>query len=574
MKIKFLLPFLLLAFCGFSQFKKEIDSINKLDYTFISNNLETCKSLFEKNIRDSKRINYEVGQANSLNNLGLVYALLGVYDLSVANYIKSVKIFEKQKNFEKVARIYSDIGFRIRYVDEKKGFYYFRLAIKIGEQNNIGKELAPIYNNYGELFLEREVDSALYYYKKSLKIAQEKNVVISIPFSLNKIAVAYAKKKLFKLAFSYLDKSDEIRYKTKDDWGIADNLAYRGDIFYEIPVIDSAIFYYEKSIILARKTKYNSLERFCLERLADLYERKGAFGNALFHFKKFKELEDSALNKNVKNELANFEVKYGTEKTKRELAEKNLKLEANKKWITLSLSAVFFVLLILFFVYRYQKTKRKNILKQAKLNEELEKSRLEKDFLDEKLRIGRELHDNIGSHLTFMISSLDNLEYVENPQTRIDKIADLSNFGRLTMKDLRDTIWAMNHDEGSFELLITRISELRAVLPNSLFVDIKSDIQATKSLNGLQLLNCYRIVQEFIQNTIKYAEASEIKINLTDKNDSFELSLSDNGKGFDLKEISFGNGILNMKRRCEDLKGKFSVESSEKGTSVTCLIPF
>ncbi|MES2587743.1 MAG: ATP-binding protein, partial [Bacteroidota bacterium] len=80
--------------------------------------------------------------------------------------------------------------------------------------------------------------------------------------------------------------------------------------------------------------------------------------------------------------------------------------------------------------------------------------------------------------------------------------------------------------------------------------------------------------QEFIQNTIKYAEANEIQINLTKKNDSFELAISDNGKGFDLVAINYGNGILNMKRRCEDLRGEFLVESSSKGTKISCLIPF
>lgn len=574
LKLNSILLFLTLYWGVFSQSKTKIDSLNKLDYTFISNNLLISEEIYTQNFLDARKINYASGEAEALNKLALVESLLGDYKTSVQNYMKAVKIFENLHKYDKVATIYSDLGYRIRYIDFNEGLSYFRKAIAIGEKHKIGGEMASIYNNYGELLKKSKIDSALYYYSKSLAIARKHNILISIPFSLNKMAEAYALKRDFKKAFHYLDQSDSYRFKTQDSAGIADNIAYRGDIFYEIPEVDSAIFYYEKSLIIAKKTNYNSLERFCLERLADLYQRKGDFKRAFTVFKHFKAMEDSVLNGNVKNEMANLQVKYDTEKTKRELAENEINLESRKRWLVISLSLLALLGVILAFVYRYQKAKRKNERDASELNKELEKTILEKDFADEKIRIARELHDNIGSHLTFMISSLDNLAYIENPEQKINKVADLSNFGRLTMKDLRDTIWAMNHDGGSFEQLIARVSELRSVLPSTLFVSINSNIENTKALNGLQMLNCYRIIQEFIQNTIKYAQASEIKIDFEDGIEEFTIEICDNGLGFDLTNINFGNGILNMKRRCEDLFGSFEIDSSETGTKVSCVIPF
>lgn len=574
--LKFSLSLYLLLFSAYfySQNKSSIDSVNKIDYTYYSNNLQLSKSLFTKNIANAKFLNYELGEAEALNKLATVDALLGDYKSSVKNYVKSVKIYEKYKNYEKVARIYADIGYRIRYVDLNEGLLYFRKAISVGEKYKIGDEMAAIYNNYGELLKNDKIDSALFYYQKSLAIARKNNIVISIPFSLNKISEAYAKKRDFKRAFQFLNESDKYRFSSKDTAGIADNIAYRADIFYEIPQVDSATYYYEKSLVLAKKTNYNSLERFCLERLADLYQRKGQFEKAIITFKKFKAMEDSVLNGSVKNEMANLQVRYDSEKTKRELAENEIILENRKKWLLVSLVGISLLILVVFFVYRYQKIKRNNERKELELKKSLEKTILEKDFADEKIRIARELHDNIGSHLTFMISSLDNLAYVENPEKKLEKVADLSNFGRLTMKDLRDTIWAMNHDGGSFEQLIARVSELRAVLPSNLFVTILSNVNNEKPLTGLQLLNCYRIIQEFIQNAIKYAQADQIKVEFLDQNDCFKIEICDNGSGFDLASINFGNGILNMNRRCEDLLGEFEITSSKEGTKVVCIIPF
>ena len=271
--------------------------------------------------------------------------------------------------------------------------------------------------------------------------------------------------------------------------------------------------------------------------------------------------------------MANLEIKFNTEKTKLQLAENQIKLASRQKWLIVSIALLIILLLTLRFVYRYQSTKRQNQIKELELNKEIEKTKLENDFVNEKFRIARELHDNIGSHLTFIISSLDNLTYLNNPEKRIEKITDLSNFGRLTMKDLRDTIWAMNHEDGNVEQLITRISELRAVLPSSLEVQLELKLDKEIKLNGLQLLNMYRIIQEFIQNTIKYADASKILIIMEQNVNQLSIKLIDNGKGFNLKSIDFGNGILNMKRRCEDLYGNFCIDSNENGTQVECEIP-
>lgn len=576
---------LLLLFIGlnsnvFSQSKREIDSINGFDYVYYSNRLAKCKKIYEKNIADARKIKYSLGEAKALGTLATINCLLGDYEKGVSSFIEASKIYERLKDYPQLASTYANIGFRIRYIDHQKGLHYFRLAIALQEKHHFIEGAASIFNNYGELLKSDKPDSALYYFRQSLNLARMQKDTIGIPFSLNNLVEEHARRKEFDVAFKYLAESDSYRFKGSDDFGKADNWAYRGDIYYEIPQLDSAILYYEKSFNLAKKMDYSMLKRYCTERLANLYKDKGNYEKALYYFKLFKTHEDSVLNQNVRNQMANLHVEFETEKTQRELAEQKtrlakneLKLESRRKWMLFFVGMFVVLLMLLFFVYRHQKTKRTNELKELDLKKRLESAQLEKDFADEKIRIARELHDNIGSHLTFMISSLDNLSYLKDPAQKLDKITDLSNFGRLTMKDLRDTIWAMNHDGGTFEQLNARISELRSVLPPNLDVSIQADLDHFFPLNGLQLLNCFRIVQEFIQNSIKYAEANKIEIVFYKRTDAFELVLKDNGKGFDLGNINFGNGIHNMKRRCEDLGGTFEIQSSSKGTQVNCNIP-
>jgi signal transduction histidine kinase len=90
-------------------------------------------------------------------------------------------------------------------------------------------------------------------------------------------------------------------------------------------------------------------------------------------------------------------------------------------------------------------------------------------------------------------------------------------------------------------------------------------------------VNMYRIIQEIVHNSIKHAEATELKINLTCEKDMILLTIHDNGKGFDYNRESAENpgfGLKSLLRRTEFMNGKMYVESSTgKGTNYTFEIP-
>ena len=79
---------------------------------------------------------------------------------------------------------------------------------------------------------------------------------------------------------------------------------------------------------------------------------------------------------------------------------------------------------------------------------------------EQRLNISRDLHDNIGAQLTFIISSVDNIKYAfDITNEKLDsKLNNISSFAKDTIVELRDTIWAMNSNEISFEDLEIRIN--------------------------------------------------------------------------------------------------------------------
>jgi signal transduction histidine kinase len=90
------------------------------------------------------------------------------------------------------------------------------------------------------------------------------------------------------------------------------------------------------------------------------------------------------------------------------------------------------------------------------------------------------------------------------------------------------------------------------------------------ALDKKQEANLFRIVQELVTNSIKHAEASEINIQLSHLENTLQLTVEDNGKGFDSKTIkSDGIGMRNVQSRVDYLNATKDFLSNEKGTSYT-----
>jgi signal transduction histidine kinase len=87
-------------------------------------------------------------------------------------------------------------------------------------------------------------------------------------------------------------------------------------------------------------------------------------------------------------------------------------------------------------------------------------------------------------------------------------------------------------------------------------------------------MNIYRIIQEAVNNALKYADAEHIGVKIKTMEDDFLILVKDDGKGFKLGERQDGNGLNNMKKRAMDLNGKVVVKSKPgQGTTVALQFP-
>ena len=562
---------------------RKIDSLN-LEVPY-EKRIETTAFNLNKYLRNAKEAasaDYQKGMADSYNNISLIYFYQSKYDLSTQYFFKAIKLYEALKLNGEAGNLYSLYGYRLRNKDIQKSIDYMQKGIKLAEKAGANFELMGMYDNYGLVKeANQEPDSAEYYFKKALFMKKSANDQTGIPYSLNKLGTLYAGLGQFEKAKPLFDEAYQIRLKLKDKVGIAENLSFYGT-FYEMQgETSAAISYFKQALQASKDAGYRWLTHRIYEALSTNYEQSNQFAEALNYHKQYTAYKDSIYNLETTTNQKEIEIQFETEKKEKqileqraELAENKLKIEQKNQWLyALGFLAVLLGL-IGYQIYRTQKLKNKQLQKENQLKDALIRIETQNKVQEERLRISRDLHDNIGSQLTFIISSLDNLKFQlnkENPEAG-KRIESINDFTRNTITELRDTIWAMNKENIHFSDLKVRINNFLEsaqshVQQTHFEVDMKKSIDENHSFTAFAGVNLYRIIQEAVNNSIKHADATEIKVAFEKIDQHFEVRISDNGKGIDQRKIEAGNGFQNMHKRISEIGGELVIKSTpESGT--------
>jgi signal transduction histidine kinase/ligand-binding sensor domain-containing protein len=188
----------------------------------------------------------------------------------------------------------------------------------------------------------------------------------------------------------------------------------------------------------------------------------------------------------------------------------------------------------------------------------------------ERERISRDLHDNVGSQLTFIINQLDD----GHPEIMMkEQLSEARDTARLTMSNLRETIWALHREPITVVDFTDRVKEFAMKQTKSklgMHLNFSENLNGDYMFNPSKALNLFRIIQEVINNVVKHSEANILTINVELKDGVLKLLIADNGKGFSVdKTERNGYGLRNIIFRAEEMGATFSISSlCDKGTTI------
>jgi len=576
--------YVLLDNTDFVSFSREkIDSINAIKVQGVSISQDSLKRLLEVTILSARAIGYQKGAADAYLNLGVNYYYIGNYKANFESQLEAIKIYETIGENALAAKAYGELGYSSRRRDLSMANSLMQKAIQLAKTDSIKSKVQDIYNNYSILkLMEKKYDSAKYYVKKGLVIKEALKDSLGIPYSYANLANTYVEEGNLNEALVYFTKALDLRKKINDSIGLGESYVQIAEVLKQQNKLSKALDNFKNSMYYASKKKYGRLLSYNYYQLSDIYKKTHKTDSALHYLEQYLKLKDSLEGQEVLEELATLRVKFDTEKKEKEilsqradLAEKELDLSKKNIYI-LGLGALAVVLGLLgYLFYNQQKLKNRQLKKENQLKDALLKIETQSKLQEQRLRISRDLHDNIGAQLTFIISSLDNLKYgFKIPEKLGNKIKGISEFTSTTIHELRDTIWAMNKDKITFEDLQIRISnfidQANLAAQNIKFnFQVDSSLDSDLAFSSVKGMNIYRIIQEAINNAVKYAEASIINVDISKQDDTMIISIKDDGKGFDENTINRGNGLNNMKKRADDIKGQLRIQSEiDKGTVI------
>lgn len=205
--------------------------------------------------------------------------------------------------------------------------------------------------------------------------------------------------------------------------------------------------------------------------------------------------------------------------------------------------------------------------KLIKTNQELENyanSIKELSILKERNRISREIHDSVGHSLSTIIIQLSAIEKIAplDGNTASEMANSLGDFARNGLKEIRTALRELKPREFEKYEIIFILEELIKDFSKLTGVEIKLNTSKAKwALTNDQSLAVYRVVQEFLSNSVKHGKASKINILLHFNPNNLIVTLQDNGIGS--KKIVEGIGLKSISERAAELGGKVNYSSNE-----------
>ncbi len=242
-----------------------------------------------------------------------------------------------------------------------------------------------------------------------------------------------------------------------------------------------------------------------------------------------------------------------------------------------SLIVLVFIAGIGLFIIQYRKRKLANEKEKFIMKEQHQV-----DLLDAQLQsqqqtmqhIGTEIHDNVGQKLT--LASLYTKQLAAGTVTNLEhKIAEVGHIIDESLTELRQLSKTLTNPELANASLLFLLTEEARRINVSGFCQVSvqhtgGDIvlpQADKNI-------LFRLLQEFMQNSLKHAGCSKITLSLKKEANTFLVIATDDGKGFDTSAASGGIGLQNMKRRAAQLKATYQLTSEVgKGTILSLQLP-
>jgi len=532
---------------------------------------------------------------------------------ALANIYLAIADFEKEKysNHEKAFDYYTRSQEYFKLVQDSVQFYAVKQ--KIANHFRLNGQFAEALNNYNESinYLKSTKDFnrlATCYLDMAILHSQNQDFEKQIkyldsilmlknkqPDTLFNIQFNFEKIKYYETvleqdsARSICRRTYELSEKIDDNFNKGKSLFILGKYEYKAGKRKEALALFKQSEEFLKSRSLDPIKLDLYNQIADVYEGQKKYDDANDYIKRYSQLNDSLLNRERTEAINNLSFKYeAREKTNEiKLLEKENELVQNlnnqqRRALYVLGAGLGLLALGIYFIIQFFRTKIQADRIISKQRDRLDKQKI-KDLENEvkissmqsviegqeleRERIAKDLHDSLGGLLSAVKLQFEKVRTNE----------DFSNGEFDNAQGLLDTAVdevrsiSRNLQPGSLKNmgLVAAINDLVNRYVGDTYPDIDfQHYNISRDMDNMLATSIYRIIQELLNNAIKYAKASEIIMQLNKEDDEIVISFEDDGVGFNTKSFEKGMGLENVQSRVKYLKGDLQIDSQENvGTS-------
>ncbi|WP_298486415.1 ATP-binding protein [uncultured Maribacter sp.] len=496
------------------------------------------------------------------------------------NCIKAIEIFKPLEDYKYLSRCYTTLGILSNNIEEyDKAISYYKEAIEYEKKINNGVvKNFSIINNLGVTNISsKNYKKAIPYFEQVLKtpnLIQDNPILYAT--ALNNLTNAnFELNKLENVEKNYLEVLI-LRKKEENTKGLAATHFYLGKYYLKTKDTIKAKEQVLSSINLSKLSSNNDRLLEALILAAKVEPKKAAdYLLQNIQLKDSLEIED----RKIRNKFAR--IRFETDEF---IAQNELLQKQKQLWAGITAGLILLLLAIYVIVSQRNKNQKLKFTQQQQANNQevfnlmlAQKQKVDEAKREEQKRISEELHDGVLGKMLGARMVLTGLNKKVDPDAIEEKVKAIA-----ALKNVEGEVRAISHElnHAAYQKIpnfINSIKELLTTLAKNAKIEQEFNFNNTfdwDTLSGDIKINVYRMIQECIHNSIKHAECQKVYVNFDIHKYNFEVTVGDNGKGYEFNKEKKGIGLRNIKSRIEKLNGHFTVDSKlGKGTSFFFNIP-
>ncbi len=476
--------------------------------------------------------NYNYYKAVFRNNLGLIKWSNGQNKEALIDFEEGLKIANQEKNKRLSSHIQMNICMiKVEENNPEQALKLFSKVITYSKENNLPQELASNYIN---------------------------------------LSTSFSNAKLIDVAVQYIDSAIEILKFHKFEGPLTKAFLSKATIFIDNGNFNEAQKSLNKAIEIANQASSRSDVAACHLLSYRIYDAQKKPDLALKEYLAYSKINDSLKNEVNSKVVTDFqnsfdlqrkEVELEREKSKSVILQKSNEQERLLKWVSIAAGILVIVFLVMILNNRYVRKLRE---RQQAFSMELLES-----IEEERKMIAIDLHDDIGQSLSIIKSKISKQQQSSSQLGDVE--LELSKVIEQT-REISKRLFPSNIEKIGLIRSIALMME--NVQKSSSLVCSFEITEKIETLTLEQKTHIFRIIQECTNNTIKHAEATGLKINVSENNNDYELLYQDNGKGIENNELSNGIGLRSLRERAKILNGTIEIQDEKNGKGFKLIIKF